>query len=87
MPVSRAVQLFLNPNIAENARRLANQETAVKEAARLTKAKKDNVASYADYILGVVKGEINGSMPTIDAWVEQEVPVKDGYGYIPFGRS
>ncbi|MEV7624601.1 DNA sulfur modification protein DndB [Actinoplanes sp. NPDC089786] len=94
MPVSRAVQLFLNPNVAENTRLLANQDSAIKEAAadrefvqrlaRLTKAKKDNVSSYAAYIRGVVKGEINGSMPTVDAWVEQEVAVEDGYAYVPF---
>jgi hypothetical protein len=94
MTVSRAVQLFLNPNVAENARLLANQDSAIKEAAadrefvqrlaRLTKAKKDNVSSYSTYIHGVITGEINGSMPTIDAWVEHEVPVEDGYAYIPF---
>jgi hypothetical protein len=94
MTVSRAVQLFLNPNVAENARLLANQDSAIKEAAadrefvqrlaRLTKAKKDNVASYAAYIRGVINGEINGSMPTVDAWVEQEVAVEDGYAYVPF---
>lgn len=94
MPVSRAVQLFLNPNVAENGRLLANQDSAIKEAAadreyvqrlaRLTKAKKDNVSSYAAYIRGVIKGEISGSMPTVDAWVEQEVAVDDGYAYVPF---
>jgi hypothetical protein len=94
MTVSRAIQLFLNPNVAENARLLANQDSVIKEAAadrefvqrlaRLTKAKKDNVASYAAYIRGVVTGETNGSMPTIDAWAEQQVPVEDGYAYVPF---
>lgn len=94
MTVSRAVQLFLNPNVAENSRLLASQDSATKEAAadrefvqrmaRLTKAKKDNVTSYAAYILGVIKGEINGSMPTIDAWVEQRLTVEDGFAYIPF---
>src|SRR5689334_9811666 len=94
MTVSRAVQLFLNPNVAEHARLLANQDSAIREAAadrefvqrlaRLTKAKKDNVASYAAYICGVIRGEVSGSMPTIDAWVEHEIAVEDGYAYVPF---
>jgi hypothetical protein len=94
MPIAQVVNLFLNPHIAENSKLLAAQAAEVQEAAadreiiqrlaKATKAKRENVAPYAAYIKRVVKGEINGSMPAIDAWVENRVPVDDGFAYLAF---
>ncbi|WP_380177007.1 DNA sulfur modification protein DndB (plasmid) [Kineococcus sp. DHX-1] len=94
MPVAQVVQLFLNPLVAENAKQLPMQPLEVQEAAadreviqrlaKATKAKRDNVTSYAAYILRTIKGELNGSMPAIDAWVENQLPCETGYAYLPF---
>lgn len=94
--VAQLPNVFLNPYIAENpalldalplVRKFAERRELVQRLMKTQAKKRKNVAAYRDYIHQVVIGERDGSMPPIEGWTPETIPVRNATAYLPWGEQ